>query len=109
MFDKEMRIIQTNAETVTITLNHYEEIKSQIKRQDEKHDALLNEIKDIISNNGNFKLEKEYSKFAFGNWYFSMKTGVNEELDDLRAENKRLKTKLNSKISFIDKLKLLFS
>lgn len=109
MFEKEMRIMQANSETVTITLNHYEDLKLQIKQQEEKYDALLNEIKDIITDNGNFKLEKEYSKLAFGNWYFSIKTGLNEELDDLRSENERLKAKLNTKISFIDKLKSLFS
>jgi DNA mismatch repair ATPase MutS len=108
-FNYQMRIIKNNAETVTLTLSSYEDLKLQIKQQDEKYNILLKETIDVIKNNGNFKLENKYSKFAFGNWYFSIKTGVNQEIDELRAENKKLKEESNKKLSLAEKLKILFS
>src|SRR5690348_9711085 len=102
-FNYQMRVIKNNAETVTLTLSSYEDLKLQIKKQDEKCNRLLEDVIDIVKNNGNFKLENKYSKFALGNWYFSIKTGVNQEIDELRAENKKLKDELNKPMSFTEK------
>jgi len=109
MFEKKMRAIQTNSETVKLTLRNYEDMKRDIAELTAKINSLAEENNEIIKSTGNYDLSTKFSKFAYGNCYFTLKTGINQEIDELREENKKLKDKLNKQMSLTEKIKYLFS
>lgn len=107
-FDYEMRIIQSNAETVTITLRHYEDFKGTIERLKKENEELIHNFTDVLNKNEDYVLSENYASFIFSNSYFHLKKGINTEIDQLKDTIESLRDKANKKQIFWFKLKNIF-
>ena len=115
-----LRLLRRNGETVNITLNTYHELLEEARKRTCERDEMISELEELVKNNGNYEKQQfhiNYSDFQFCNQsdfqfsrnHYVLKQGINEKIDRLKEENKKLKDLLNKKLTFLDKIKLLFS
>lgn len=108
MFQHEMRILKQNAETVTITLNRYEDMITDIQSLRKERNELAEDLSKILENNENYELSDNFYYIAFLDRKFVLKKGVNNEIDQLKDVVSKLTNDIQKSQTFWYKLKNLF-